>query len=695
MSESGYSLTVNGNGGTIYMVQFIDYTGGGTFAVDSTGSNAGGTGTGTWVVRTSGSLSANDVLYGTIFFQPASYEYYDITEISPEYGGTNQIASSLAGTGGLDSLYMNDWSYPAFPGGAGVTGFAWDVVWENESTPADSPIYAQMVATGFTNSGSTPSINQKLGVVPNSSSTYYFDLLNYPVTGDLLICTIISSSQSDTPIISDSVNTWTLVNSALGTEFIPGAIYTFACLSCAASTYPTVTTQAATVITGDSAIGNGTITETGGTYCGEAGFIYSSTSFTTPANGTTPGAGGQSVQLVTPPQSFADETFAQEISGLALGTTYYVAAFAQNDNGYSYGNVVNFTTPTNYPVVTTSAATSITNSTATLNADLTNTGGSTVTVEGFVYGTVNAGQPSNGTLPASSGWASYISNTGSFPTGDFSANITGLTAGATYYCCGYASNTSEGYSYGSVVSFSVLDTYPTVTTQAASSVTSTSATGNGNITGLGGAASCSVEGFVYGTVNAGIPANGTAPGSSGWASNASNSGTFSTGAYTVSLTGLSLGTLYYILAFAENSIGYSYGASVQTFTTIGYPTVTTQAASSVTTGGATLNGDITSLGGDSSCTVRGFVYGTTNHGTPANGTAPGSSGWASNTSTSGSYSTGTYTASISSLSASTQYYFCAFTENSAGYSYGNVVSFTTAGSAGGQVPSMSHYGYGF
>jgi len=94
---------------------------------------------------------------------------------------------------------------------------------------------------------------------------------------------------------------------------------------------------------------------------------------------------------------------------------------------------------------------------------------------------------------------------------------------------------------------------PTVTTQAATSVAYTTATGNGNITNTGGE-NCTIRGFKYGLTQTDT-----------WS--VSDSGSFGTGAYTKGLTGLSNNTTYYIRAFATNSAGTGYGSYVS-FTTL-------------------------------------------------------------------------------------------------------------------------------
>jgi len=89
---------------------------------------------------------------------------------------------------------------------------------------------------------------------------------------------------------------------------------------------------------------------------------------------------------------------------------------------------------------------------------------------------------------------------------------------------------------------------PTVTTQAASNVEATTATGNGNITATGGQ-NATAWGVCYKTSSGCTTADSVAAGS----------GTGGTGAFTASMTSLSPGTTYYVNAYATNSAGTSYG----------------------------------------------------------------------------------------------------------------------------------------
>ena len=119
------------------------------------------------------------------------------------------------------------------------------------------------------------------------------------------------------------------------------------------------------------------------------------------------------------------------------------------------------------------------------------------------------------------------------------------------------------------------ETLPAVNTDAATSVGSTKATLNGNIIGEG-AADVTKRGFVYDVVSRSTPSN-TAPAGSGYASYTEETGSFSTGAYSLSLTGLNSQKTYYVRAYAYNSNGYSYGSEI-TFSTSNLTRVTFNSA---------------------------------------------------------------------------------------------------------------------
>jgi len=107
-------------------------------------------------------------------------------------------------------------------------------------------------------------------------------------------------------------------------------------------------------------------------------------------------------------------------------------------------------------------------------------------------------------------------------------------------------------------------TAPTVTTQAGSSVADTTCTGNGNITNLNGGGNATIRGICYSSTN-------TFPSTSDSKAEETG-GSFGTGAYTESLTGLTEGTTYYLRAYATNPGGTGYGTVVTILTKPAAPT---------------------------------------------------------------------------------------------------------------------------
>ena len=101
------------------------------------------------------------------------------------------------------------------------------------------------------------------------------------------------------------------------------------------------------------------------------------------------------------------------------------------------------------------------------------------------------------------------------------------------------------------------------------------------------------------------------------------------------------------------------------FTTLGLPTVTTSAVSSITPTGATSGGNVTA-DGNSPVTARGICWSTSPNPSLANNVTDNGTGL------------GTFISTINGLTPSTTYYIRAYATNSVGTAYGNAISFTTA-----------------
>jgi uncharacterized protein (TIGR02145 family) len=193
------------------------------------------------------------------------------------------------------------------------------------------------------------------------------------------------------------------------------------------------------------------------------------------------------------------------------------------------------------PSLTTIDATSITGTSFSTGGSISNDGDSPISVRGICWNT-----SPNPTI-------TNFKTTDGIGTGSFSRTLTGLGLGSTLYVRAYATN-SVGTGYGNQITVTTLSTtLPTVTTTVLSLITGTSATSGGNVTNDGGA-TISSRGVVW----------STSPNPTIALTTKTLNGT-GTGSFISNLTGLSINTTYYLRAYATNSVGTAYGASV-TFT---------------------------------------------------------------------------------------------------------------------------------
>ncbi len=194
-----------------------------------------------------------------------------------------------------------------------------------------------------------------------------------------------------------------------------------------------------------------------------------------------------------------------------------------------------------------------------------------------------------------------------------------------------------------------------VTTQAVTSISTATATGNGNVTSLGFPAATQ-HGIVWAAHP--IPTISDSKTEEGAPS--------STGAFTSSLTGLIPNTFYAVKAYIINSVGTFYGPQVVFTTTGSTPVVTTRQPISVAATTATGLGNISNLGG-SAVTAHGVVWDTS-----ADPDINDSKTDLGATSTLGDFEAG-----ITSLTVNTLYHVRAFATNTSGTSYGADLTFTT------------------
>ena len=328
-------------------------------------------------------------------------------------------------------------------------------------------------------------------------------------------------------------------------------------------------------------------------------------------------------------------TFSASLSGLSPGTTYHFNAKAVGDGtGSGYGADKTFTTATGTtpPVVTTSDASGITATGATLNGDLTAKGTSdNITVQ-FQWGT-------------SITYGTYTTTQVMTTTGTFNTSLSGLSPDTTYHFRAVAHG--NGTSYGADKTFTTGTGSSAVTTNDSTNITDTGATLKGNLTSLGTATSVAVS-FEWGTT--------TSYGNETTTQTMTETGTFS-----ASLSDLSPGTTYH---FRAKVVGddTSYGAD-KTFTPVTTSSaVTTNDATNITDTGATLKGNLTSLGTATSVAVS-FEWGTT-------------TSYGNETTTQTMTTTGAFSANLTGLNPHTTYYFRTKAVDG-GTNYGAKFSFQT------------------
>jgi len=401
---------------------------------------------------------------------------------------------------------------------------------------------------------------------------------------------------------------------------------------------PVVVTIAATGVTGNSASLNGTVNANGASTT--VTFDYGLTNtYGTTVPGVPGTVNGNTVTPVT-----------AAITGLTYNTTYHYRVNGVNTYGTTNGGDLTFTTIGPPPTIVTTAATSITGNSATLNGTVNaNNASTTITFDyglNTSYGTTVAGIPPT--------------ITGNTVTQAYAA-IAGLTPNTTYHYR-IKGASANGTTNGNDLTFTTTGPPPTVVTIAATSITGTSATLNGTVNANNVTSTVSFEyglTIAYGTIVSGVPATVTG-----------NTVT----PVSAALTSLLPGNTYHFRVTSTNLNGTSNGNDM-TFTTLALaPTLITYPATAINTTIATLNGLVTANG--SSTTVwfdygPNVAYGTTVAATPA--TVTGNIGTA-------------VSASLTGLTNGATYHYRVRGTNAIGTTNGNDVTFVTgcfvAGPAG-------------
>ncbi|MBI3411149.1 MAG: hypothetical protein HY040_22675, partial [Planctomycetes bacterium] len=270
------------------------------------------------------------------------------------------------------------------------------------------------------------------------------------------------------------------------------------------------------------------------------------------------------------------------VTGLSGNTVYHFRIDAANNGGTSNGTDATFTTLAASPTVTTSPATSILQTSATLNGTI-NPNGVSATAW-FEYGLSTSYGSSTAAQSIAAGSTAVA----------VSANISGLSANTLYHFRLDASN-NGGTSNSPDASFTTLANPPTVTTGSATNIASSGATLNGTVNPNG---VTTTAWFEYGTTTSyGLSTAGQSIAAGSTAVSVSTS-----------ISGLSVNTTYHFRIDAANNGGTSLGTDASFTTLASGPTATTGSASSIGITTATLNGSVNPNG---VTTTAWFEYGTT------------------------------------------------------------------------------------
>jgi len=476
------------------------------------------------------------------------------------------------------------------------------------------------------------------GIQILSSGICWSSTISKPTLNDDYISIAIPATGSFLQTITGLLGSTTYFVRAYATNSAGTAYGTTVVITTLPPVTASLTTKTPTSSSASTAVSGGDITDDGGGLVSTRGIFWSTNANFDPDAVTT---------NKTAQTGYYKGSFDATLIDLKPLTVYYVKAYVINNAGISYGNEVNFITPS-LSTVSTIYASSVNSNNAVSGGNITSDGGSTVSTRGVVWSTILDFVPD---------LLSNSKTSDGYGSGTYSSKLTGLIGNTIYYVRSYATNIM-GTQFGNQLSFT---TNPpdiaTLVTSAASSISGTNVVSGGYISSNGGASvsTCGVVWSLLENFDAATELiNRTAQTGTGY------------GSFTCMLKGLAEGTKYYMKAYATNSSGTAYGNKLN-FTTLTVPTLTTILPLLSSTGAmASSGGNIISDGG-ASITNLGVCWSTS--------TGPTTGLY---TKTSNDTNTGTgFVSKLTSLTPITTYYLRAYAVNGQGTAYGNEVSFIT------------------
>ena len=332
-----------------------------------------------------------------------------------------------------------------------------------------------------------------------------------------------------------------------------------------------------------------------------------------------------------------------DVNGLKTNTKYYACAYAKNENGVSYGRIIEFTTVAGLPTVESLNAKNVTARTASLGGRLISNGGYKVYERGICWDT-------NGSPNIDKNYK-YISGD---ETGDYWIDVNNLNPSTKYYACAYAKN-ENGVSYGNLYEFTTTGSQVTISIGNITNITSNSATLVASI-GDAGSPAYTECGFCYSSSSQ----NPTIY------DNSVKSSFTGAGQFTCSINRLDYNYTYYVRAYAIQNGEVIYSSVINFKPSWSKASVTLNDVTNIEETTATFKANVTNAG-DPNITEKGFC-------------------WSSSSSSptidmerkvvSGTYK-GSYNLNISNLNKGTTYYVRAYVIQNEEVIYSNTLNFTT------------------
>ena len=297
-------------------------------------------------------------------------------------------------------------------------------------------------------------------------------------------------------------------------------------------TIPTVTTNQATDVSYNSAKCSGLITSDGNAQITDCGLCISDQAEPKIENST-----------VIKIENTQTNILSSTINNLKPSTTYFIRAFASNKIGTGYGEQITFKTlDLKSPVIKSVLATNITKSSASINVELQDDGGTPIKESGICWGTdPNLTNDDNKT-------------SSSFSQNKITESLANLKCNTTYYVKAYAKN-DIGITYSNITSFKTSPGEPSFSKIELIDKTETTLTVKVTLNNDGGAKIS--ETGIYSSSKP-LPSIPISDNYTGYRIAENFDGT----SFTIKLEYLGPNITWYIKGYAKNSIGTGYSTEL-------------------------------------------------------------------------------------------------------------------------------------